>query len=602
MPHMKIPPPNLTGWRKLLFNITWPLIKRFAALMWADHSYAGGMAFDAQNKSVEKGCLHNAQIAHDVSPEELARIPAQGAVMVVSNHPYGMGEGLIQSELAQEVRADSKQIVNEMLLAFPLLARRYITVNVFETPEGIEANQASIRQAMQWLRDGHLIATFPAGAVSHSTWKNSAVLDPPWNPSILMLARRTKATIVPMYFDGHNGRLFQWAGLLSARLRSYMIPRAYKAMRGSTVRVRIGRPIPPETVSRFHSRETAIGYLRSRVYMMGAPATSPVTSPHTSTPTVTAPSSATDSNRFLKEVQALSEDTLLGGSGDLEIHIAKAQDIPGILEEIGRLREVTYRAVGEGSGNDLDLDEYDRHYRHLFIWNRKTHEVVGAYRIGLTDEILPACGLDGLYTRTLFDYDQELLDRLGPTLELGRSFIRLEYQRGFKPLMLLWRGISTFAARQRRYRHAFGGVSVSDEYAEQSKQLIAGFLARSTMQEEFASLVSPRTPYQPAGVAGVDIDALLTGCETIEDVDELVRDIEHDNRPVPVLVRQYLKLEARLLTPFNLDTTFSNVIDGLMLVDFMQVERRIAHFYLGKALAGAFREAHGFDPTFGVED
>ncbi len=145
-------------------------------------------------------------------------------------------------------------------------------------------------------------------------------------------------------------------------------------------------------------------------------------------------------------------------------------------------------------------------------------------------------------------------------------------------------------------------MSVSDEYAEQSKQLIAGFLARSTMQEEFASLVSPRTPYQPAGVAGVDIDALLAGCETIEDVDELVRDIEHDNRPVPVLVRQYLKLEARLLTPFNLDTTFSNVIDGLMLVDFMQVERRIAHFYLGKALAGAFREAHGFDPTFGVED
>jgi len=266
------------------------------------------------------------------------------------------------------------------------------------------------------------------------------------------------------------------------------------------------------------------------------------------------------------------------------------------LQEIGRLREVAFRGVGEGTGNELDLDDYDNTYRHLFIWNRKTEEIVGSYRLGLTDEILADRGIDGFYTRTLFDYDERMLEGLGDSIELGRSFIRPEYQKGFKPLMLLWRGISNFAAQQRRYRHCFGVVTISNEYTETSKELMTRFLVQTEMLESHRSLISSRTPYTPQPQEGIDVSALLKGCSTIEDVDELVRDLDQTKVGVPVLVRQYLKLNAKLLAPFNVDRTFENCIDGLMLVDFMQVERRIAHFYLGRDLAAAFRTHHGFEP------
>lgn len=600
---MYIPPPRGHAVWQLFFRVAiWPFVKMAMALKWPDRSYKAGIAYEAEGKWPEQGCLDGLNITYDLPEGELAHIPTEGPVLLVSNHPYGMGDGLLQSVLMQTVRPDCKQLVNQALKAFPLLNRRYITVDLTETPDAVVTNQTALRQAMEWLQDGHLLGMFPSGTVSHRTWQSKEVLDPAWNPSTIMLARRAKATIVPMHFGGRNPWWFQWAGLVWSRLRTLLIPRAYGVIRNRCIPIRIGRPIPAKTLASIKDRQAAIGYLRSRVYMMADTTDHHMPSKATSQqPTNPASTSVTDST-LAREVEALDANTILCSSGDFDVYISRADAIHGLLEEIGRLREISFRAVGEGSGNDLDLDEYDPHYRHLFVWSRSNKEIVGAYRVGLTDEILPAQGIDGLYTRTLFDYDARLLDQLGPSLELGRSFIRPEYQKTFKPLMLLWRGISTFAALERRYRHAFGVVSISDEYHARSKRLITEYLMRTRLDTALADITTARTPYQAADAPGVDFDALLAGCKTIEDVDELVRDIEQDRRPVPVLVRQYLKLDARLIAAFNVDAAFSNVVDGLMLVDFMQVERRIAHFYLGKELAGAFREANGFDPTFGRDE
>ena len=574
-------------------------------LKWPDGSYKGGIEYEAKGKCPEQGCLDASNITFDLPDGELEHIPTEGPVLIVSNHPYGMADGLLQSVLMQTVRADSKQFVNKALSVFPLLNRRYITVDLTESPSSAATNQNALREAMEWLQDGHALGIFPSGTVSHRTWQSKEILDPAWSLSTILLARRAKATIVPMHFGGHNPWWFQMAGLISSRLRTFLISRAFGAIWNRTIPIRIGRPIPAKTLGLIKDRDAAIGYLRSRVYMMADAADKIMHSntnlQHTDVdqPTATSPSS---NERLAREVQSLGADSILCSSGDFEVYISSADEMSGLLEEIGRLREISFRAVGEGSGNDLDLDIYDPHYHHLFVWSRSNKEIVGAYRVGLTDKILPAHGLDGLYTRTLFDYDERLLDHLGPSLELGRSFIRPEYQRTFKPLMLLWRGISTFAALERRYRHAFGVVSISEEYHARSKRLITDYLLRTRFDQELAKVTTARTPYQAGEAPGVDFEALLAGCKSIEDVDELVQDIEQDHRPVPVLVRQYLKLDARLIAAFNVDAAFSNVVDGLMLVDFMRVERRIAHFYLGKELAGAFREANGFDPTFGRED
>jgi len=589
--HLYIAEPQLGPIVGPLFRLAWPLLRRCSGFGPSDHCYGTGVTYG--DGLVERGCLDGGGVAWQVSEQDLAKIPAEGPVLVISNHPYGMADGLLQALLVSLARPDCKQIVNQMLTMFPKLVPPYILVNAFDSTQARAANTAPLREALAWLKAGHSVCSFPAGAVSHRTWSRRVVVDPPWNPSIAMLARRSEATVVPMYFHGHNPRWFQWSGLISSRLRTAMIPRSFGSARGKCIRVSIGDPILPETIASIRDRTSAIEYLRERVYMLdGHTSDNATTDEPASLPL--AGRAPADTVGFAGEIDRLPAEDHFGDSGKFSVYISRPEHIPGILSEIGRLREVTFRAAGEGTGNKLDLDAFDQHYRHLFIWNRADHEVVGAYRLGLTDEILAAKGLDGFYTRTLFKFEQELLDRLGPSIELGRSFIRPEYQRGFKPLMLLWRGISNFAARHRRYRYSFGVVSISNDFRDVSRQLITDFLTKTTLLPEYESLVQSRTPYTPDN--DMDIDALLARCSTIEDVDALVSELEPDGAGAPVLVRQYLKLEAKLLAPFNLDHNFADVIDGLMLVDFMQVERRIAHFYLGKELAAKFRTWHGFEP------
>jgi len=595
---MYVPEPRLGPIRMLLFRLAWPIIRGITCLKNADHSYATGAARSGEDK-IEEGCLEGAGILWDVDHEAAARIPTEGPVLVISNHAYGMADGLIQTMLLNRARSDYKQLVNEMLMAFPKLAERYICVNAFDSQQARKQNASPLRDAIAWLKDGHAMGTFPAGVVSHRTWGRAKPLDPEWNPSIVLLATRSNATIVPMFFHGDNGTLFQLAGLIWSRFRTMLIPRCYARTRGKTIKVEIGQSISAETLRQFDDRTAAIEYLRSRVYMLESRRARPQTTTPAQTMDMTP---QPDNDRLLREFADLPDACHLGSSGDLSLHIAKAEQIPLILHEIGRLREVTFRAVGEGTGNAVDLDCYDEIYRHLFIWNTKTHEVIGAYRLGLTDEILAARGIEGFYTRTLFNYDERMLEGLGDAIELGRSFIRPEYQRGFKPLMLLWRGISNFAAHHRRYRHCFGVVSISNDYSELSKALMTRFLVQTEMQPGYESLVTSRTPWTAKLEPGPDVHALLAGCNSIEDVDELVRDIEQSKVGVPVLVRQYLKLQAKLLAPFNVDRSFEDCIDGLMLVDFMQVERRIAHFYLGEEIATAFRTYHGFAPFAAAGD
>jgi len=271
---------------------------------------------------------------------------------------------------------------------------------------------------------------------------------------------------------------------------------------------------------------------------------------------------------------------------------ATTDQIPHILLEIGRLREMTFRAVGEGTGKAVDIDRFDHSYTHLFIWNREKKEVVGAYRLGKTDEIIRQQGVRGLYTSTLFCYKPGFFEHLGPALEMGRSFIRPEYQKSFTPLLLLWKGIGRFVVENPQYKTLFGPVSISDEYQALSRQFLVSYLKMSRYRSDMASLVKPRKPLHAKQLRGWDIDAAVRLLkDDVENISELISCVESDRKGVPILLKQYLKLGGEI-AGFNVDPAFGNVIDGLIIVDLMKTEPRMLERYQGKEGARMFLAHH----------
>lgn len=297
------------------------------------------------------------------------------------------------------------------------------------------------------------------------------------------------------------------------------------------------------------------------------------------------------------DIAALPPEATLVDHDDLLVIAARAPRIRNVLRELGRLREETFRLVGEGTGRSLDLDTFDYDYIHLFIWNKVKREVVGAYRLGATDELLPAKGRLGLYTSTLFDYKAKLLERINPALEMGRSFVRPEYQKSYAPLMLLWKGIGRFCVQNPRYRHLFGPVSISNNYQSVSKQLMVQFLKLRHEMPGGAELAQPRHPFRtdpPRGLGRLgrwdDLAQLVM--TDADEVSALVAEIEPDKKGLPVLMRQYLKLGAKFLD-FNVDPQFSDCLDGLIVVDLSRTEPRVLEKYMEKDGCASFLGHYG---------
>lgn len=288
-----------------------------------------------------------------------------------------------------------------------------------------------------------------------------------------------------------------------------------------------------------------------------------------------------------REIERLRPEHRLLESGGFTVYLAPAAEIPLTVHEIGRLREEAFRAVGEGTGQAIDVDRFDASYLHLFIWNREAHEVVGAYRIGLTDQLLASQGVEGLYTSTLFHYRPEVLSVLSPALELGRSFVRLEYQKSYSALLLLWKGIGEFLVRNPRYRRLIGAVSVSDLYDRRSQRLIVEVLRRHYRWLPWSSQVRARRPPRFAELEAIPV---TVGAD-IEALDHAVLEIEQGRRGLPILLRQYLRLGGKFLG-FNVDPSFGNTLDGLVVVDLLEADRRSLERYMTRAGAERFFAFH----------
>ncbi len=523
-------------------------------------------------------------ITYQVDATELRLVPASGPVLMVSNHPFGLLEGAILADALPKLRQDVRILANSLLSAVPELRERCIFIDPFGHTSAMASNAAALRECLAWLRRGGLLLAFPSGEVAHLDWRGGVLADPPWNAALARIAQLAGAAAVPLFFSGGNSLAFQLAGTIHPGLRTASLPRELLNKRGRTIHVRIGRPVSAQTLRHFADPAQAIDYLRCRTYLLD-PASEQVLPRRKHAP-VTAPRPA---HSMAAELAALAPDRKLCELGELAVYLGTAAELPLVTQEVGRLREIAYRLAGEGTGRSVDLDRFDRYYLHLVLWNRRTREVAGAYRLGPTADILPRHGIRGLYTSTLFRYRKELFARLGPAIELGRSFIRPEYQKQYAPLLLLWKGIGRYVASRPECATLFGGVSISSDYTGVSRYLLVKFL-EAHRAEELAGLVAPRCPYRPAERILRQAPAPAVPRE-LDELSALIADLESDGKGVPILIKHYLKTGGRLLA-FNVDRRFSHTLDALITVDLRLAPDSLLERLLGKPGAAEFRLRH----------
>ncbi|HTZ84951.1 MAG TPA: GNAT family N-acyltransferase [Candidatus Acidoferrales bacterium] len=531
-----------------------------------------------------------------VDPADCARIPASGPVVVVANHPYGVLDGAILAVLLTRIRSDVKILTNFLLDDVPELQKHCIFVDPFQTDRSAESNRKPLREALAWLRQGGVLAVFPAGEVPHWQMPAALVFDLAWNDTAIRLIRRTRATAVPVYFCGHNGVGFQLLGMIHPRLRSVFLLQEFLQQEGKTVEVRVGSPIPVDAIRSIEDDREAIEYLRLRTYLLARRSKQETPFPFNLRARLAVrihePLAVPMETELLtKEIQHLAPERCLAENSDFAVYLGKAVEIPNLLLEIGRLREVTFRRAGEGTGKRRDLDPFDDYYWHVLLWHKSKRGLIGAYRAGDTAGILAQRGVEGLYTNTLFRYDEKLFQKLGPALELGRSFICPEFQRQYAPLLLLWKGIARLVALRPGIPVLFGAVSISNEYNEASREMIYRFFEARMQHDELAGLVEPRRPFRTSLLRRWDCRSMCRALRDLDDLSQPITDIEADGKGVPILLRQYAKIGGKMLG-FNVDRKFSNVLDGLVVVDLRQTDPDVLDRYMGRDAAARFRSIH----------
>jgi putative hemolysin len=526
----------------------------------------------------------------EVSGAGLSRIPKSGPLVVVANHPYGGVEAAALASLLLSVRHDVKFLANHLLARVPELESLILPVDPFHSRTSAWSNLAPIKRAIQWVRSGRALAIFPAGEVAHYQLSQGRVSEAVWQASIGQLIRCLKAPVLPVFFAGRNSLIFQMAGLLDPRIRTALLVHEFLNKRGRVISARIGRPIPFSSLKGMPSSGEIIEYLRHRTFLLAAQKDQPRPS---SSKTPLPPVSPQTSKEILqKEVDGLPTEQKLTRSGELEVLFATYDQIPRMMQEIGRLRELTFREAGEGSGKPEDLDEFDASYTQLFIWNHEKEEVVGAYRMGQTDLLLASKGKEGFYTNGLFDYPEALLQTLSPGIELGRSFVCPEYQRSYLPLLLLWRGIGAFLCRKPWYRYLFGAVSMSARYQHLSRELLATHLSRHHSCADLACMVHGRNPLRAGGLQMIRRKRPGLDIRGFDELSDIISDLEPDSKGVPILFRKYLELGGQFLA-FHQDPEFNQTLDGFVFVDLPQANRRLLDFYLGKEGAVRYLAYHG---------
>jgi putative hemolysin len=529
-----------------------------------------------RNKHLDKlefldGILDEFQIKFEIPEEDMKRLPKEGPYITISNHPLGGIDGILLLKLMIEQRSDFKIIANFLLHRIEPLKPYIMPVNPFEDRKDVKSSIAGFKNAIMHLREGHPLGVFPAGEVS--TYRDGKlVVDKEWEEAAMKLIQKAEVPVVPIYFHAKNSRLFYRLSKISDTLRTAKLPSELLTQKRRVIKVRVGRPISVKDQKEHENLSDFSEFLRRKTYMLSKTfeEKSKILGNIQSTLKVPKPPKSIvtpiDSEVMLAEVKDLYEkDCRLLVSKNYEVYLACAKDIPNILREIGRLREITFREVGEGTNEAIDLDTFDTYYHHMFLWDNEKNVIAGAYRMGLGSQIFARRGIDGFYLQDLFRFEPELYKMMSQSIEMGRAFIIKEYQQKPMPLFLLWKGIVHTTLRYPEHKYLIGGVSISNQFSNFSKSLMIEFMKSHYYDPYVAQYVHPKKEFK---VKLKDADKEFVFDETEADLnkfDKIIDEVEPGALRLPVLLKKYIKQNAKLVA-FNVDPLFNNAVDGLMYI------------------------------------
>ena len=516
------------------------------------------------------GILEEFKVRFEIPEEDLKRLPKNGAYITVSNHPLGGIDGILLLKLVREQREDFKIIANFLLQRIQPLEPYILPVNPFENHREIKSSIAGFKKSLQHLKNGHPLGLFPAGEAS-TRKQGKLIVDKPWEPAVMKLIQRADVPVVPIYFHAKNSPLFYRLSKLSDTFRTAKLPSELLTQKNRVIKIRIGKPISVKEQKEHATLESFSNFIRRKTYMLSnsfekAKRLTNISSSLKGTKSPKKIVTPISKQGMLLEVSMLkAEGHHLLTSKNYEVYLAPAAKIPNLLHEIGRLREITFRAIGEGTNKAIDLDKFDHYYHHMFLWDTEAKCLAGAYRMGLGAEIYKTKGIDGFYLQDLFRFEPELHIMMSQSIELGRAFIIKDYQQKPMPLFLLWKGIVHTTLRFPDHKYLIGGVSISNRFSNFSKSLMIEFMKSHYYDPYLAQYITPKKEFK-VKLKDVDKDFVFDATESdLNKFDKFIDEIEPGALRLPVLLKKYIKQNARLIA-FNVDPLFNNAVDGLMYI------------------------------------
>jgi putative hemolysin len=543
-------------------------IFRLLKLDWVNETYS--KSSHLHGSAFAEALIEQLKIRFEISGEDLEKFPAEGGFITVSNHPYGGLDGIFLLKTLPQIRPDYKIIVNFLLTKLIPFREYFVGVNPFETYKDAKSSFGGLKDAFLHLSGGHPLGIFPAGEVSTYQFNKGCITDKEWQYSILKFIKKVHVPVVPVYFNGHNSALFHFLGMIHPVLRTVKLASEIKNKQGRTIKIRVGQAIPVKEQDEFRDVGEYGKFLRMQTYNLGLDLRKTKIFPpilHSVPEKIISP---IDPHSILNEIESLKSKHLLFNIKENYVFCVPTPEIPNIMTEIGRLRESTYREVGEGTNKSVDIDAYDSYFEQLFIWDDRENQIIGGYRVGKGDQILISRGIEGFYIHSLFRIQPALKPILGVSMELGRSFIVRNYQKKALSLFLLWKGILYLLLKNPEYRYLIGPVSISNEFSECSKSLVVEFLKRNYFNSEIAEYVRSKKKFIPRIDKSINKEILHRYTEkNITRLDRLIQDIDPAFK-TPILLKKYISVNAEI-AGFNIDQNFNNCLDALMILDLFEV-------------------------------
>jgi putative hemolysin len=516
--------------------------------------------------------IHKLGIRYSVPEEFEQRIPAKGPFIIIANHPLGGLDGLLLLRLILKIRPDFKLQGNFLVQHIEAIRDFIIPVNPFENFKSAHSSYKGIKSAFQHLKEGGSLGIFPAGEVSYQL-KEFKITDRQWQQSSIRFIKTAGVPVIPVYFHGYNSTLFYLLGQIHPLLRTAKLPSEILNKSKQNIEIEIRKPIPSKTLNTFTNITGLSHYLRAKTYSLAEPLKTGKffqPEPHLKENTIQKIIDPIDPGLILRDLAKLDKEFFLFSNGSFSVYCAPFSSIPNVIKEIGRLREVTFREVGEGTNKSIDIDKYDLYYNHLIIWDNINKSIAGSYRIGKGKDIMAQYGKKGFYISSLFRIKKGFNQVLEKSFELGRSFIVKDYQRHPLALFSLWKGILWYLMKNPDYQYLLGPVSISNNFSARSKSLIVQFMKENYFDHSFSVYIKPKNKFNvPNRIYQSNRKILNNIDDNLKTLDLFVNELQ-PSLYVPVLIKKYLQMNGKIIG-FNIDPDFNDCLDGLMMVNIADI-------------------------------